>query len=255
MPAVDDALLHGSTPFEVIDGRLVYVPPCEEPHGQLHAQLAALLRAFVVASHRVAIDMKTRIDVLNEVAPDASVYPDARDPRTGGRQLEELAFEVVSTERIEHAETKARMLHRRGVRRVFALDLDKQRVLEWAAKKGAWKALPTTGAISDTVLVKPLPVEALLDAATTDNAMAGALLAKNNPVLVSALERASSEGRAEGRAEGEAAGLRAAIESACELLEIELTVARQKRLSSLDVAGLAGLLSALKRERRWPGRP
>jgi hypothetical protein len=46
-----------------------------------------------------------------------------------------------------------------------------------------------------------------------------------------------------------------AIESACELLGIELTPARQKRLSGLDGVGLAGLLAALKRERRWPGRP
>ena len=47
--------------------------------------------------------MLTRTSEKGDMAPDASVHPAAPDPRTGGRQLEDLAFEVVSTERLSAA--------------------------------------------------------------------------------------------------------------------------------------------------------
>ena len=41
----------------------------------------------------------------DDAAPDVSVYPLERDASTGGRRIEELAFEVVSTERLVEAGT------------------------------------------------------------------------------------------------------------------------------------------------------
>jgi hypothetical protein len=73
--------------------------------------------------------------------PDVSVYPDAPDPRTGGRQLEQLAFELASTQSLGHAGRKAAKLAGRGVRRVFAIDVERSRALEWSAALGAWREL------------------------------------------------------------------------------------------------------------------
>src|SRR5690349_4226453 len=116
-PAVDARLVMPETRYEAIDGKITYVPPSDEPHGTYHSRMAALLEAHVIASYKVAVDMLTRTSEKNDMAPDASVFPAARDPETGGRKLEELAFEVVSTEALSHAAKKARALTERGVRR------------------------------------------------------------------------------------------------------------------------------------------
>ena len=62
---------------------------------------------------------------------------------------------------------------------------------------GAWRELDPTGHIADPALAVPLPIATVIHDARTDDAVARALLAKRNPVLVQ--DRA--EGRAEGRAE------------------------------------------------------
>jgi hypothetical protein len=188
--------------FEIVAGKVFPVPPAQEPHAILNSKLAALLEAHVTEDFNVAVDMLTRTDELTNFAPDASVYPAARDPETGGRQLEHLAFEVVSTETLGHAATKAALLVERGVRRVFALDVEGQRVLEWSSKKGAWRKLKAGSALADPCFVVPLPVDALSVAAKADDAMAAALLAKKNPVLEVALRRAKTKGKTEGLREG-----------------------------------------------------
>jgi hypothetical protein len=50
---------------------------------------------------------------------------------------EHLVFEVVSTESIGHAARKAAKLSARGVRRVFAIDVERSRALEWSAELGS----------------------------------------------------------------------------------------------------------------------
>jgi hypothetical protein len=74
--------------------------------------------------------MLTRTSRIVDIAPDASVF--TRDPVTGRRRLEEIAFEVLSTQSIEDAGRKAAKLSRRGVRRVFGIDLARERLLEWS---------------------------------------------------------------------------------------------------------------------------
>jgi len=84
------------------------------------------------------------------------------------RQLEELAFELIATEPRGHAAGKARQLAQRGVRRVFAIDVTRQRAFEWSPSFDDWTILATTAVIADPALAVPLPIEAIVDAAKAD---------------------------------------------------------------------------------------
>src|SRR4051812_26051938 len=129
LPDVDERLVMPETRYEIIDGKVTYVPPADEAHGTRHSKISAILEAYAADGYDVASDMLTRTSTKGDMAPDASVFPVARDPETGGRQLDELVFEVVSTERLSHAGKKARSLAARGVRRVFAIDVERRRAL------------------------------------------------------------------------------------------------------------------------------
>jgi Uma2 family endonuclease len=179
----DARLVEPETRCEVHDGELVHVAPADEPHGTRHSKISALLEAHAAPDFDVASDMLTRTSVTSDVAPDASVFPSARDPRTGGRQLEHLAFEVVSTESLSHAGHKAAKLVARGVRRVFAIDVERPRALEWAAELGTWRELDAAGHIEDPALEVPLPINDMIHVSNTDDAVQRALIAKGNPVF------------------------------------------------------------------------
>ncbi len=60
-----------------------------------------------------------------------------------------------------------------------------------------------------------------------------------------------AEGEAVGRAEGEAVG-RAAVLDLCELLGVEVTVARREQLDAMSLAEIDALRLAIKRDRCWP---
>jgi Uma2 family endonuclease len=206
----DERLAEPGTRYEIIDGERVHVPPADEPHATEHFALGYLLAAHVAPGYRGALDMLTRTSETSDFAPDASVFAGQRDPATGGRRLEEIAFEIASTQSRASATRKARGLTERGVRRVFCLDLRRHQVLEWHRAAGDWRVFAADDVIDDSCFVRPLPVAALLDAAARDDAVARALLAKRNPVIERALAegeaRARAEGEARGRAEGEARG-------------------------------------------------
>src|SRR5262245_16479747 len=102
LPPVDERLVTPETPYEILDGVLVYVPPADPPHAMRQAKLAALVEAHAASDFVVAVEMLTRTSKTNDFAPDVSVFPAARDPVTGRRQLEHLAFEVASTESLGH---------------------------------------------------------------------------------------------------------------------------------------------------------
>lgn len=197
LPPIDEHIVVSESGYELDDGELVLVPPALEPHAVRHSKLAALLEAHVAADFNVAVDMLTRISKTSDRAPDASVYPRARDPETGGRQLEHLAFELADSETLGHAAKKAAGLAARGVRRVFALDIKHGRAFEWSRPLGAWSMLDIPSSIVDPALAVPLPVRTLLEVTRSDDAVAAALLAKHNPVL----EAFGAERRAEGMAE------------------------------------------------------
>src|SRR6185436_3393747 len=196
LPDVDDRLVEPGTRYEMLDGELVYVPPCDEPHGERHSQLCALLGAHAGAEFKVAADMLTRTSKIDDIAPDASIYPAARHPKTGRRQLDHLSFELVSTETLGYAARKAAKLAGRGVRRVFAIDIERSRALEWSVALGAWSVLDAAGHIVDPALAVPLPIKALIHSMKADDTIARALIAKCNPVIAANDAEARAEGKA-----------------------------------------------------------
>lgn len=207
LPAVDERLVAPETRYEIEHGRVVYVPPADEPHGTRHAKLAAVVTAHRAASFDVAVDMLTRTSRIDDVAPDVSVFPAARDSATGGRQLEQLAFEVASTESLGHAAVCAASLVARGVRRVFAIDVERDRALEWSPTLDAWSILDRRAEIADPALAVPIPVEALLDAVRADDAIVRALRLQRHREFVAEREEGRAEGLAEGLAQGHAEAL------------------------------------------------
>ena len=235
LPAIDDRLVAPETRYEMYDGELVYVSPADPPHGERHLQLAALIEAHTGFEFEAAADLLTRTSKVDDIAPDVSVYPDAPHPETGGRQLEQLAFEIVSTQSLGRAAVKAAKLTARGVRRVFAIDVERSRVLEWSTDRGTWHELDAAGHIEDPALEVPLPIEAMIHAAKADDAVARALVARHNPVIeaVRARDRASS--RAEGKIEGKVEGKIEALIAILAARDIEPdSTARERILRERD---------------------
>jgi hypothetical protein len=207
-PSVDDHLVVPEvTRDEIIGGRRVVAHPAMESHGDQQTRLDYVLSAHVAPGYRGSSDLLTRHGVDSDFATDACVRKEGIDPATGRRHLEELAFEVVSEQNERDVTEKAPRMHRRGVRRIFALFVKgKRRVCEWEPESAGWRQLEPASRIDDPCLVKPLEVIALLDAAAADNAVVEALAAKGNPALRQREAVAKAEGKAEGLAEGEAKG-------------------------------------------------
>lgn len=249
-PPVDDHLLRDGSPFELLNGRLIPVPPADEPHSLAHSDLVTLLHAHVAPGFRVGVDLMTRVAIDSEVAPDASVYPEGRDD-DGHRQLEALAFEVLASERRPHAAHKARLLVARGVRRVFAIDLGWSQVLEWdmtlAGGQGDWRLLPPGSVIEDTCLVRSLSTNALRGAVQVSHEVMEGWVAKKHPVLERELELRE--------AKGEARGLREALADLCEVLGVELTNERREHLARFELEALRALWAHLKAHKTWPDNP
>lgn len=215
LPAVDDRLVEPEQNAEVLDGVLVPVSPAHEPHGERHSLVAALLGSYLRPGFTVAIDMLTRVSKDSDVAPDISIYPRARDPKTGGRQLEHLAFEIVNTETRRHAGRRAAKLIARGVHRVFAIDVVRDQALEWSRALASWTPMAPDAVVDHPALIEPVAMATLIHAVTTDDHIARALLAKRNPVLEAASEdrvrEAEAKGLQRGRAEGVQQGKASAV--------------------------------------------
>lgn len=198
-PAVDDRLVADGARAEIVRGKLIMVPPAREPHGTTHLTLAYLLAGHVKRGFVGAVDMLTRTSDASDFAPDASVFPVARDARSGGRQLEHLAFEVSDRQPLGVPTTKARELVRRGVRRVFCIVLRQRRVLEWSRATDAWSPLHVDGMIDDPCFATPLPVRALLETGLADGAVVAALDARSHPAIMAIEARGETRGELSGR--------------------------------------------------------
>ena len=243
---MDERVVAPESRAEIIDGRLVMSPPAEEKHAVPHAELAYVLRAHVKPEFVVAVDLLTRTSEENDFAPDASVFPLERVPETHGRQLEHLAFEIVSEQALSVQTTKARELVRRGVRRVFCLVTKQAKLLEWARLTDSWAATPLD-TIDDECFVRPLPTASLLSATVADDAVMRALRAKHHPEFAAEREEWREEGREEGRE-----ALRGAILDLCELVGIEVTDDRRSALARMSTLALDALRVEVKRQRSWP---
>ena len=200
VPDIDDRLVAEECPYEIYDGVLVPVAPAGPLHAECHVDVGTLLKIHVRSGFTVACEKLIRTDETSDIAPDVTVYPRDPDPQTGGRQIEQLAFEVCVSETLGHAARKAAKLIRRGVRRVFAIDVKRERVFEWSRELGAWQLLERDSLLEDQVLATPLPVRTLLEGAKIDDAVQQALILKGNRVFRAAMEECQAAGRLEGQA-------------------------------------------------------
>ncbi|HKI00930.1 MAG TPA: hypothetical protein VKK31_03020 [Thermoanaerobaculia bacterium] len=198
-PGVDDHLVVPEvTRDEIIGGRRVVAHPAQPPHATQQSMLDYVLQAHVASGYTAAADLLTRHDVDSDFASDSCVFKEGVDPETGGRYLEEIAFEVVSEQNERNVREKAPRMHRRGVRRIFAVFVKgQQRVCEWSPESQSWCLLDPDSRIEDPCLVAPLSVAALLDASAADNAVVEALAAKSNPAILQREAKAEAKGVAE----------------------------------------------------------
>ena len=224
LPAVDERLISPGSCYEIYDGVLVHVAPADELRGARRSKILALIEAHAGPELDVAYRMLTRTSETSDVAPDVSVFPYARDPATGGRQLERLVFEVVNSESLSHAARKAAKLVARGVHRVFAIDVERACALEWSASLGGWSELDASAHIEDPALAAPLPIEALLLATSADEVIARALVIRRDPVIEAARAQYRSGGRREGLSD----------------VLFEVLAARDVALDSFDRARILG---------------
>jgi hypothetical protein len=175
------------------------------------SDLDYVIRGKVAPGYRVASDLKTRFEEDSDFASDTAILREGLDPETGRRYLEEIAFEVVFGRNLKRVSDKAPRMIRRGVRRVFAIFLNKGRVCEWSVEQGTWVELDRSSFIEDPCLIEPLAVESLFDAAAADNAVAWGLVARRNEVIAGIQQKERAEGKAEGMAEGMAKGMAEAV--------------------------------------------
>jgi hypothetical protein len=198
-PRVDDHLVEPEvTRDELIGGRRTISMPAKKPHATRQSVLDHLLQAHVAPGYVAATDLLTRQSLDSDFASDACVLKDGDDPATGTRYLEEMVFEVVSKQNVRKATEKALVMHRRGVRRIFAVFVKGEgRVCEWSGESRSWQPLDRASQIEDSCLVTPLPVAALLDAAAAAVAVVKGLAAQGNPELRRQKDEAKAEGVAE----------------------------------------------------------
>lgn len=185
LPRVDEHLVEAEvTRDEVIGGRRVVAMPAKAPHATRQFQLDYALEPHIAPGYIGAADLLTRVDADSDFASDACVYREEVDPQTGTRHLEEIVFEVVSEQNEGVVTEKALRMHRRGVRRIFAIFVKgERRVGEWSADTRSWRILDRSAHIEDPCLKVPLPVAALLDAAAANQAVVEALAAQGDPTI------------------------------------------------------------------------
>jgi hypothetical protein len=228
-PTLDEHLVPGETREEMVRGQLVIAAPALPPHADRHCELDYVIRAHVAPGYISSSDMLTRAGPGSEFATDTSVRKQGLDPDTGTRYLEELAFEVVSTQSKRDITIRAEDLTARGVRRLLAIFVKQGEVREWSPSKQDWVMLPLDGKLEDPTLARPVEIRALLDAVAADDAVVDALDAKGNRRL-----------------------REIKVETACRILGITLDADRRAHLLTLDAGGLEQLLAKLESERRWP---
>ncbi|MGK3995509.1 Uma2 family endonuclease [Sorangium sp. So ce1024] len=238
---MDDRLAPPETRVEYLDGAELFAGPAELPQATQHFDLTYVLGAHIAKGYRGAVDMLTRTGEASDHAPDASVFAQKPD-RGGRRRLEELAFEICDKQALAVPTDKARRLIGRGVRRVFCILVKQRRVLEWSRETDGWRPLPKDAVIEDPCFVRPLPIESLLDATSSDDAVARALLQKRVPALEQAVAEAEARGEARGAALGE-------IRTAQEVITIVLQ-ARGIAIPA-EVARAIASCNDVNKLRRW----
>ena len=199
-PGVSEHLVTPETREELLRGRRLYAAPSAPEHADPHLRLDVAVGTHVAPGYVGSTDLLTRVADDGDFASDTCIRREGIDPATGQRYLEEMAFEVVNTQRLSEVTAKAEDLAARGVRRVFAVFVRRGVVSEWRGDQ--WEAIPDDGHIEDRCLVAPLPVAALLRASALGGAAVRGLLARGEPELVRLLKESEQQGVAQGVAQG-----------------------------------------------------
>jgi hypothetical protein len=235
---LDEHLVESETRWEVIQGARVQASPARPPHADQHFKIDYVLGASLAPGYVGATDLLTRWSSDDDYATDTSVRRDGTEPATGERHLEEMVFEVAYSQRRGELETRARLLSRCGVRRLFAVFVKEGTVEEWSGASDAWEVLDVDGAIEDRCLSAPLPVRALLDAAAADMAVAQGLIARGNPVIEEhAQAREASgyrRGKTDGKREGKLEGQREALHRVLARRKLVLTAQQRARVEACE---------------------
>jgi hypothetical protein len=215
---------------EVIRGRKVVAMPARAPHGDRHFELDFVLRGNVAKGYVGSTDLITRVSGGSDFASDTCIRKAGEDPRTNERWLEEVAFEIVNQQSMRDIREKAEDLVARGVRRVFAIFVKKGEVSEWSSKTNAFTPLARDATIEDRTLLSPIRVEALLNAAAADNAVASALVEKKNPVIEALGAERERKGELRGKTQGKIQGKAAAILAVLAARAIDVSDEMQARV-------------------------
>jgi Uma2 family endonuclease len=189
LPAIDDNVLGEGGRHEIVDGEVYELSPANEDHGAEHFLLPVVLGTALKPEYKGTVDMLTRPKAASNHAPDVSILRRARDEKTGGRQVEDLIFEVIDTESLAHVTTKTRALIARGVRRAFLIDVKDRSIHEWSRDDDGWRKLADDALLTDACFVLPIPAKALVDDLLSDDTVARSLIKRGNRVLTAELQR------------------------------------------------------------------
>jgi Putative restriction endonuclease len=252
VPLVDDHLVEPEvTRDEIINGRRVVASPSEAPHGDKQVDLDTLLRIHIAPGFIASADLITRFAAKSDFASDTCVRREGTDPATGRRYLEEIVFEVVSTQSERNVSEKAEVMHHRGVRRIFGLWVKgRRKVCEWSAGSRSWRLLEEESRIEDSCLATPLPVQVLLDAALVRRAVVQALENQGEPAIQELKAAAEVRGEARGTAQSildvlESRGIAVSPDQREEILDCSDVERSKRRLRRAAVAASADEVTAL----------
>lgn len=254
-PRIDDHLVVPETREEMVRGERMLALPSLPEHGDGHSTLHAVISHHLVTGYTPSIDLLTRFGEGSDFASDVCIRRAGEDAQ-GNRHLEEVAFEVVSTQTRRHMTIRAEEMTRRGVRRVIAIFTDDHTIEEWLADERRWQPLDPEATLDDPTFVRPLLVRALLDTALGLDEVVKAAEAKGTPRTRAIREEGrrlgKREGQREGKLEGQLAGKRELIESFCALRSIPISPTQQRTLLELDAPGLDALFRDLVTLECWP---
>lgn len=194
LPAIDENVLGEGCRHEIVDGEVYELSPANEDHGTEHFLLPVVLGTALKPEYKGTVDMLTRPKTASNHAPDVSILRRARDEKTGGRQVEDLIFEVIDTESLAHVTTKTRALIARGVRRAFLIDVKDRSIHEWSRDDDGWRKFADDALITDPCFVVPIPARALVDDVLGDDTVAHSLIKRGNRVITTELRDARAEG-------------------------------------------------------------
>jgi hypothetical protein len=192
LPRIDDYAVEPESGMEMFHGEVREALPAGPLHSRQHVRVAVVVQAYTAPGYGSDLDLLTRQSGDDNFASDTCIRKDGYDPATGARYLEELVFEIKSTQNEKNLRERAQIMARRGVRRVFAISvrgdaaaarLEAGPVREWDAVHEMWRVLGKDEVIEDPCLYRPLSVRALLDAVEADRAVARAYFDRHTDVV------------------------------------------------------------------------